>query len=323
MNTKLNSQNIEELISTFGKREAPDELMMKNAQAKVKAHWQASVKQQKTRRRRLSMMRIAASFVALAAVLLLLKGNFLHSNPTNIGEVLFTQGTVSVSTNQLDWHPLGTQTALQTGQWLKTTDKSYINFALSDQSQIRLNANTVLHLDSTKQIHLLKGEIYHDADTQKSNPLLIKTQFGVIEHIGTRYAVSVNDKELVIKVRNGLVKLSADTVQTTLNKGDLVELNPHGKYKKSYINAYDAQWNWTKKALKPFVLNHKNLADFINNYAHENGLEINWNKQELIAKQVELVGDFAQLRDAQLLKTVFLSTKFDFEIKQGILTINP
>ena len=323
MNTQLNNQNIEELISTFGKREAPDELMMKKAQANVKAHWQASVHKQKTQRKRLSMMRMAASFVALTAVLLLVKGNFLQSKPVNIGEVLFAQGTVSVSTNQLDWQPLGTQTALQTGQWIKTTDASFVNFALSDQSQIRLNANTVLHLDSINQINLLKGEIYHDADTQKSNPLLIKTQFGMVEHIGTRYAVSVNDKELVIKVRNGLVKLASDAVETTLSKGELLELNQQGQFQKTQITAYDAQWNWTKKALKPFVLNHKNLADFVTNYAHENGLEINWNRQEYKARQVELVGDFAQLSDEQLLKTVFLSTKFDFTINQGILTINP
>ena len=323
MKTKLNSQNIEELISTFGKREAPDELMMKKAQANVKAHWHASVHKQKTRRTRLSLMRMAASFVALAAVLLLVKGNFLHSNPVNIGEVLFAQGAVSVSTNQLDWQPLGTQTTLQTGQWIKTTDASFVNFALSDQSQIRLNANTVLHLDSINQINLLKGEIYHDADTKKSNPLLIKTQFGMVEHIGTRYAVSVDDKELVIKVRNGLVKLASDAVETILSKGELLEINQQGQFQKTQITAYDGQWDWTKKALKPFVLNHKNLADFVTNYAHENGLEINWNRQEHKARQVKLVGDFAQLSDKQLLKTVFLSTKFDFQINQGILTINP
>ncbi len=323
MNTQLNNQNIDELISTFGKRVMPDEKVMENARVNVHAHWQASIKKQKRQRTRLSLMRMAASFVALAAVLFFVKGNLLTAQAVNMGEVLFAQGQVLVSDDQLNWHALSADEAIKTDTWIKTNHDSFVNFALSDQSQIRLNANTVLHLDSLKQINLLKGEIYHDADTQNAKQLVIKTPFGKVEHIGTRYAVSVNDSALTVKVRNGLVKLAADAITTTLEKGKLLELNRQGQVVEKAITAYDDNWSWTKQAMSMAEINHQSLAQFVAWYAHENGLEVQWNNLQSKAKNIDLTGDFSKLNDEQLLKTVFLSTKFDFEINQGILSIIP
>lgn len=323
MNTKLDNQNIDELISTFGKRVMPDEQVMEKARLNVKAHWQASVKKQKRQRTRLSLMRMAASFVALAAVLFFLKGNMFSAQAENMGEVLFAQGSVQISDDKLNWHALDKNKTIQTDTWIKTTKDSFINFALSDQSQIRLNANTVLHLDSLMQINLLKGEIYHDADTQNSKQLVIKTPFGNVEHIGTRYAVSVNDSALTVKVRNGLVKLASDAITTTLEKGELLNLNRQGQVVEKTIAPYDNKWSWTKQAMNTANINHQSLAWFVSFYAHENGLEVKWNNLQSKAKSIELTGNFSQLSDEQLLKTIFLSTKFDFEINQGILSIHP
>ncbi len=324
MNTKLDNKNIDELISTFGKRVMPDEQVMEKARLNVNAHWQASAKKQKRQRTRLSMMRMAASFVALAAVLFFVKGNLFNTQAVNMGEVLFAQGSVQISDDQLNWHSLDKNETMQTDTWIKTTKDSFINFALNDQSQIRLNANTILHLDSLNQINLLKGEIYHDADTQNAMQLVIKTSFGNVEHIGTRYAVSVNDSALTVKVRNGLVKLASDAITTTLEKGELLELNRQGQFVEKSITAYDDNWSWTKQAMSLAKINHQSLAQFVSWYAHENGLEVQWNNLQSKAKNIELTGDFAQLTtNKQLLKTVFLSTKFDFEINQGILSVHP
>ena len=323
MNTKLNNQNIDELISTFGKRVMPDDKVMENARANVHVHWQTSVKKQKQQRTRLSLMRMAASFVALAAVLFFVKGNLFNAHAVNMGEVLFAQGQVQISDDQLNWHAISLNETIQTDTWIKTNQTSFINFALSDQSQIRLNANTILHLDSLQQINLLKGEIYHDADTQNAKQLLIKTPFGNVEHIGTRYAVSVNDSALTVKVRNGLVKLASDAITTTLEKGELLELNRQGQFVEKSITPYDNTWSWTKQAMNLAKLNHQSLAQFVTWYAHENGLEVQWNNLQSKAKNINLTGDFSKLNDEQLLKTVFLSTKFDFEINQGILSIHP
>ncbi len=323
MNTKLDNQNIDELISTFGKRVMPDEQVMEKARLNVKTHWQASAKKQKRQRTRLTLMRMAASFVALAAVLFFIKGNVFNIQPVNMGKVLFAQGSVQISDDKLNWHSLELSESIQTDSWIKTQEDSFINFALSDQSQIRLNANTTLHLDSLMQINLLKGEIYHDADTQNALQLVIKTPFGKVEHIGTRYAVTVNDSALIVKVRNGLVKLASDAITTTLEKGELLELNHQGQFVEKSITAYDDNWSWTKQAMSLAKINHQSLAQFVSWYAHENGLEVQWNNLQNKAKHIELTGDFAQLSDEQLLKTVFLSTKFDFEINQGILALNP
>jgi hypothetical protein len=326
MNIQINKHNIDELISEFGKRETPDAQMMANAQINVKAHWLKSVAQQKNQQKLLSMLRIAASFFAITTVILLAKMNIFATNTQiiqTVGNLLYAQGTIEISKDNHHWHPLTDTKQLKSGQWLKTDNNSYANFALNDNSQIRLNANSLIHLDSSEQIQLLQGEIYHDADLANAKALLIKTKFGNIQHVGTRYAVAVNDQELTVKVRNGLVKLASAAINRTFDAGKMVELFKTGEIKQSNITPYDASWSWTKKASKPLAVNHQSLGAFIKNYAHENGLQINWHNQQEQVSQVKIVGDFAQLSEKKLLKTVFLSTKFDFVINQGILTINP
>ena len=323
MKTQLNNQNIDELISTFGKREVPDSQMMRQAQLNVTAHWKQSLVKQKTKRMRLTMMRLAASFVALAAVLFFVQNNLSSSQAQPIGDVLFTRGEIKISDDRLKWSILDGQSPIKAGQWIKTPATGFVSFALSDESQVRLNSNTLLHIDSKMQLNLIKGELYHDADTQNTLPLIIKTALGEIQHIGTRYAVSVDSMALTVKVRNGRVKVDSSLLTTTLDKGNLIELTNTGTVNHSSITAYDSSWDWTQKATKPININHKSLKDFISHYAHEKGLDVNWNNLKEKTAQVELVGDFDSLNQSQLLKTVFLSTKFDFEINKGILTIVP
>ena len=326
MNTPINKHNLDEIISTFGKREAPNEAMMQKARVNVHAHWQASIKQQKRQKLRRSILAIAASFFALGAVLLVLQSQFSVSKPSTFAEIAFSQGSVQVSNDNKTWQTLNNNTAIKTGQWLKTQASSYANVTLNDGSQIRLNTNTQLQFDvinHMNNINLVQGEIYHDADNANAKELTIHTPLATIEHIGTRYAVALKDSKLEVKVRNGLVKLASDAITTTLDKGKLLELTATGKVTHNTVTSYDNSWAWTKKASQPMNVNHQNLASFITWYAHENGLQVDWNRQKQQAEKVELSGDFAQLNDEQLLKTVFLSTKFDFEINQGILTIRP
>jgi hypothetical protein len=322
---KLNKENIDEIISTFGKRETPDAQMMQKAQDNVFAYWQKSVKKQKTQRNRLTLMRMAASFALVVGVLFITKVYFMpNAEPiATIGHSIYAQNDVQVSDDGINWQSLSLGSTLKSQQWVKTPSDGLMSFTLEDGSQIRLNSATLLHITNSSEFELIEGELYHDADTNNASKLTINTNLGTIEHIGTRYAVEIHQANLTVKVRNGLVKLSSDALSTTLKKGAILALNTQGKIQKSSLTAYDAQWSWTVNAIKKVDISDKSLAEFVNWYAHENGLTVNWNKQKYKAGDVVLSGDFMRLNNEQLLKTVFLSTKFDFRINQGILTLNP
>jgi len=323
MNDNFENKSIDELIGAFGKREAPSTETMKQAQIRVKSHWQTSIKKQKTVKMRQSFLRIAASFVLFGLTIFFIQNSMKSTQRLSVATPLFAQGSLQVSSDNQNWSTLKPNDVIKEGQWLKLGQESYANLSLNDTSQLRINQNTVIHFDNANQIELIEGEIYHDADNSQSAPLLIKTSLGTIQHIGTRYAVSKKEGNLEVKVRSGSVQIVADNLKKDITKNQRIAIHKDGSINESTVKAYDPDWKWTLSANKNLETNHKSLNEFILWFAHENGYEIDWNRQKLQTKRVLLSGDFENLSSEELLKTVFLSTKFDFSINQGILKIIP
>ena len=315
---------IDELLKTHGERIQPDEIMARRARNNVRAHWQASiVKQQK--QRKTFVLRIAAAVMLMVTTGFFVQHNLQDNSPKAIAHSLYVQGEVSISTDHNNWQ-LAKQgdltTQLTAGIWLKTSGNSFANITLSDNSQLRINQNTQLQLVSQSEVKLLDGEIYHDADDViKSMPITISTSLGNINHIGTRYLVNKNQTNLQVTVRNGLVEISNNSSKKQLQAGRQINIQSSGEQQENAVLAYDRLWQWTQDAGQPFMAENKSLHDFVRWYAHENGYEIDWNQQQLKTKRVKLSGKLSNLTTDQQIKTVFLSTKFDYNINQGILKI--
>ena len=318
---------IDELLKTHGKRVQPDEMMARRARNNVRAHWQASVakQHQQQKQRKTFVLRMAAAVMLMVTTGFFVQYNLQNNTTESIAHSLYVQGEVLISTDQNDWQvaqqgDLSTQ--LNPGVWLKTSGDSYANITLSDNSQLRINQNTQLQLVNQSEIKLLGGEIYHDADDViKSMPITISTSLGNINHIGTRYLVNKNQTSLQVAVRNGLVEISNSGSKKQLQAGKKIDIKSSGEQQESTVLAYDRLWQWTQTAGQPFSTENKSLHDFVRWYAHENGYEIDWNQQQFKTKRVQLSGKLSNLTKEQQIKTVFLSTKFDYNINQGILRI--
>ncbi|MFK8012298.1 MAG: FecR domain-containing protein [Marinicellaceae bacterium] len=320
MTTEKNT--IDDLLKTHGKRIQPDDLMKKRAMKNVKSHWQAKLKRQQTqqKQRHKILIRIAASVLLVTTVVFLMQSNLQEHNPQILKD-FYVNGEVQVSRDGKTWEAAN-QHDFKKNIWIKTNDNSFANLTLLDNSQIRLNHNSQIQVFSASQITLHNGAIYHDADNiNTTNPLLITTSLGNIQHIGTRYMVNKTDIDLKVSVRNGIVKVSHDAMSKTIASGKQLLMNSTGKLQEIDITPYDSMWHWTHGADKPFQSEGKSLHDFIVWYAHENGYDINWNTLQNKTKKVRLTGNVSGLAKSQQIKAIFLSTKFDYKINQGILSI--
>ena len=314
--TKLN-KTIDKLLQTHGKRIQPDEWMTQRAKNNVRAHWQASIKKQSTSKRNY-IFQIAAAVVFTVMITFIY--NTQGENDSAIIKSLYENGELLVSMDNKTWSPY-TDEQLHENVWLKTNNNGFATITMNDNSEIRINSNSTLKLLNPSAIQLIEGEIYHDADNSQANHLTIKTSMGQINHIGTRYLVRKKQGRLQVAVRNGLIEISKNDKITQLSSGKKLEIDENGSLHESNILAYDQMWSWTQLAAQPFSTEGKSLHDFIIWYSHEHGYKINWNQQKSRTKSVILSGQLANLTPAQQIKTIFLSTKFDYKINQGILTI--
>lgn len=312
--------NFDKLIKTHGKRTKPDDVMQRRALNNVRAHWQETL-ERKRKQRNYRIIGIAASFFVVIGMVVLLNSNFISGINNHFSDIQYVQGEILISIDGKNWESNKGE-SLKEAKWLKTSADSYASVTLTDNSQLRINQNTIIEVISPLKINLVAGEIYIDADKSTGkNRLIIKTPQGIVQHIGTRYLLKANERKLLLAVRNGMVKIKGNQLKQQVNAGKKLNIEDSGEFKISPISNNDNLWKWTLVAAGPFISQGKTLNDFVVWYAHENGYKINWNANEINTKRVKLSGKVSKLNKSQQIKAVFLSTKFNYEINQGILTI--
>jgi len=313
------NDNFDKLIQTHGKRTKPDDFMQRRAMNNVKAHWQETLIK-KRKQRNFRIVGIAASLFVVVGMVVLMNSN-LTINKVQFSNDQYVQGQLMVSTDGKNWQT-NQGKSLSSAKWIKTSTDSYASLTLTDNSQLRVNQNSIIKVIDPLVIELVEGELYIDADDSIENsPLLIQTTQGNVKHIGTRYLVKSVNKKLELAVRNGLIELNNNDLKQQLQAGKKLNMTNKGDINISKIGKDEQLWKWTLLAAEPFAPKNKSLNEFIEWYAHENDLKINWNNNEAKTKRVKLSGELSNLNQSQQLKAVFLSTKFDYKINQGILSI--
>jgi len=320
MDINNQEKKIDALIKSHGKRIQPDELMSKRAHKNIQAHWHKSLHQKKIRARN-RIFQIAAVITLMITTVFFVQNSYRTDYIELFANSSYQQGSVLMTNDEGHWNALS-EDSITIGLNLKTESNSFVTLNLTDNSQLRLNGNTEIKIVDASSIELITGEIYHDADLSNSkSPLSISTNYGIIQHLGTRYKVKLLDKELDVAVRNGLVSINNNQGSKNIKAGVKLTIDKKGSYNSAKISAYDASWNWTKLAAKPFDSDNQNLHDFIIWFAHENGFEVEWNNTKQQTRNVKLAGNLKNIDSSDLIKTVFLSTKFDYKINNGILSI--
>ena len=254
----------------------------------------------------------------------------LNQNPETSAPILLASvssfsGDVQWQQANGDWQALQTNDAIHAGSVIKTSDNSFLTITLTDASEIRVAANSEI-MTLPKVIELRTGQLYHDTDESiTASPLIIQTSQGTVEHIGTRYLVSSQPDEVKVAVRSGQVKMTTDTqgqTEQVLSSNQLAVLNANKDTVISHISSYDDLWDWTFMAQADFDLSNRSLYDFVQWYAHEAGLVVDWQNTESASKRVRLQGNIKNMSQEQAIKTVFYSTQYDYAIADGVLQIS-
>ncbi|MCV6605649.1 MAG: FecR family protein [Porticoccaceae bacterium] len=108
-------------------------------------------------------------------------------------------------------------------QMYATAVGEQIEVVLSDNSTVSLNTNSVVEVsysDNTRQLRLLRGEVFFNVAHDKSRPFIVRAGSGEVEAVGTAFAIQLDKTNVEVAVTEGRVKVTPFAPSATSSTTD-------------------------------------------------------------------------------------------------------
>ncbi len=322
MKDESDEHDIGRLLRAAGHREHLPEALKQRWEQGFREQLQARASRRQRRRRSLATA-LAAGVAALAVAL------YLARDAAAPAPALVRVVTVSGELTGSDGRRLAPGTDLQPGERLATgpAGRAALSWAGYD---LRLNLDTRLELREAGVL-LRSGEIYvsDTAGGIKRRRLTVHTAHGAIRDIGTQFAVVVDSRATVARVRRGVIELSTagSTHRAAASAGLAGQLtvNRHQRVSSASAPASGDSWRWIYAADPGFALEGRSALDFLSWSAGESGLELVFTSPAARrhAAQAILHGSLAGLDPEQAVAPVLAATDLvavagDGELRVGM-----
>jgi ferric-dicitrate binding protein FerR (iron transport regulator) len=320
----LDSQDedeIQRLLREVGHRDEPTPEMMQVVRAAVHSEWQSMVAQRVAHKRRLThrfTWGVAASVVVGFGALLLFRYVAVEKlDAVQVASIVKVQstsaGNVQVRASGGEtWRDVIAGEALISGSEVRTDPDTRVALVFGKGLSLRVDASTHLKMLAADQISVEHGRIYIDSPTNVVAPLLVKTAFGSVNHLGTQYQVQVSNNRLTISVREGRVAVVGGYGKAQLAANESAVYTEQGEIARTAIASQDASWIWATQAAPTFAIDNRSLASFLDWVARETGRTVAYATPQarVQAEQLILRGSVEKLSPDQALQAVLATTQF-------------
>ena len=166
--------------------------------------------------------------------------------------------------------------SFSSGQTVATGVDSALALGWSAGGSLRLDQETELIFISPTEVELLAGRIYFDSgsvagpNTDESS-LIVKTQVGVVKHVGTQFMTDLLDDSLTVSVREGVVSISGKGYTGTAMAGQQVILRADGAHSQEMRSTYGGEWQWVQSIAPPLDVDGLNVLTLLNWVSRESG----------------------------------------------------
>jgi ferric-dicitrate binding protein FerR (iron transport regulator) len=271
------------------------------------------------RRARWPLALAASVAVALVSAGLLWQSSRFEGAGTTVALAEVVRGAASVERPGLFGArvaALAPRGAVATRQVVSTGADGAALLRLGPGLTLRLAAHSRLALSTASEVSLEAGTAFIDADPRfGAQPLAVVTPLGRVQHLGTQYSVSATARSLEVAVREGRVQLSAGPAREPLqaSAGEALRLEASGAVARGAVAHDDPRWAWLAAVPVPFDLQGAALPAFLEWYARETGLSVEFAAPVAAerAREVRLSGSIAGLSPDEALQVVAASSGLD------------
>jgi len=211
------------------------------------------------------------------------------------------------------WHPFASRSggAVYAGD-LVQTDAAGTSLVRADGSDLRMGRDTSLLFSTAAELRLQRGRLYvNTSGAGRMQKLVIATDFGRVEHLGTQYLVDRERDALLVAVRDGRVAVHYGRDQALeLLGGEAAHLDSQGTLRRWTLAAFDGIWDWADALAAPLPIDGLSLYSVLDSIARRAGLELRYDTPEAEAESRKLLlhGAPLALQPRQALQAVLATT---------------
>jgi len=295
-------------------KECPPAPRTERVYARVRREWKASERRYSIRRWALPLALAASVAIAISVIM----------QPMQTTSVLAPAATV-VKSDAGGGRLPAAGSEFFAGDRITTGSGQGLSLALTGAESLRLDADTVLVVETTNRFRLVRGRIYADTGdlVYRARPLMIDTPFGVVTDIGTQFAVASTAERLEVGVREGRIDLDHTVGNHTAIAGEVLRIGQAGEAEYSTVGATDEYWDWATALAPNFDIESKSLLEFLRWAARETGRELVFADQDLRldAMRTDLHGSVAGFAPLEALNSVMATTTFSYRIEADRIVI--
>ena len=322
--TAVPSDAVEALLEKAAPRPTPPEAVEQEVRAAVHGEWQAVTGR---RRRR----RIATGFAMAATVTLVLAFSLIGLRqqgvaPIEVASIDRSIGTLYFQSNSSGVLERVDTTSIVTGQMLTTGKDSAAGLNWREGGSLRVDADTRVEFVATNEVFLHTGRIYFDsAGAADDSPLLVRTEHGVVTHVGTQFLAESTASSLIVSVREGEVSIDGAFHDQAIYEGQRAQLTGSARPLVTNTSGIGAEWQWVEAVSPTISVDGMSVFDFLYWVGRETGHDVRFESAtaETLARNTLLKGavDADPRTELRLrMMTVDLDVRFDEEGPAIIVT---
>jgi ferric-dicitrate binding protein FerR (iron transport regulator) len=321
---------IEALLREAPPRPAPSAEDMAGVREAVRDEWVAVSGRRRTRRRLVSFAAAATMILAVAATVNVLR--VPSALPVPVATIDKSSGSIYLLGEQSELRETQDLTELTAGQILVTGPDSGAGVAWNNGGSLRIDEDTRVEFVSPDEIILRSGRVYFDSQpaplqagiTQSSiGNFAIRTDQGVVKHVGTQYMTGINGGALTISVREGEVKVENAYQQASAVAGQQMTVVGSNRPTYTNISRHGENWHWVEQMAPEIDIDQRSAYEFISWAGRESGLEIRFvsDAVEQSAHDTVMKGTVS-LEPQVALPTLLQTTDLDAHIEDGWIVVS-
>lgn len=313
--------DVGKLIRHVGSRASIDADRFEKASARVEAHWETVVAEQ----RKSQPARFNPNFAIAASVVLAVAAGFLTWRYTlDAPPIDSIVASRIVGEVRVDGRAIATGDTIPVDGVITTANDSRVALQLADGQSLRIDEDTQLVASAESRFGLGRGAVYFDSGRSvDASPVFIDTPYGVATDIGTQFQVRLQANTVVVGVREGIVALSRPGLEAlTVDRGQLLEIADDGGADRREIED-DSMWDWVNAIAPEIDTNDMTLANYLDWYAREKGYEIEWadTQSRDEAMGIRLSVSIQGLTLDEGLAVAQATAPFEYEIDDGTMRV--
>ena len=295
---------LKRLLLQAGRRPAPPSELTAEVYTRTRLAWQAQVQ------RRWLVRRAYAWAASFALAVLCSWGAWSQFPHTRLATAAAGQHLLITHTS---WHPWAArgEGAIYQGDEVSSGSAGAL-LRRADGTEFRLAQNSRVSFPSPTDVKLWNGRLFvQTGSAAHSHALVVVTDLGSVEHIGTQFLVDREGGDLIVAVRDGRIALHyAQRAAVELQGGQGAKLDPRGQLERWDLAAFDGIWDWADALAMPLDIDGQSLYAVLDRIAQRSGLALNFATYtaESAARALSLHGAPLALAPRDALNAVLATT---------------